>query len=69
MLRRANVLVTSGGIVTYHGTKIGYVRLTSFTQGAGAALKAQVEKVAPPRRARRSSSTCATTGAGCSTRP
>ena len=45
VIRRANVLVTSGGIVTYHGIKIGDVRLTSFTDGSGAAVKAQVQKV------------------------
>jgi carboxyl-terminal processing protease len=44
-LRRADVLVTSGGIVTYHGVKIGDVRLTSFTNGSGAAVRGQVEKV------------------------
>ncbi len=44
-LRRANVLVTSGGIVDYHGTKVGDVRLTSFTDGSGAAVRVQVEKV------------------------
>jgi carboxyl-terminal processing protease len=44
-LRRANVLVTSGGIVQYHGVKVGDVRLTSFTDGSGAAVRAQVEKV------------------------
>jgi carboxyl-terminal processing protease len=44
-LRRANVLVTSGGIINFHGTKIGDVRLTSFTDGSGAAVRAQVEKV------------------------
>jgi carboxyl-terminal processing protease len=44
-IRRANVLVTSGGIVDYHGVKIGDVRLTSFTDGSGAALRAQVKKV------------------------
>jgi carboxyl-terminal processing protease len=44
-LRRANVLVTSGGIVTSHGVKIGDVRLTSFTDGSGAAVRAQVTKV------------------------
>ena len=44
-IRRANVLVTSGGIINYHGTKIGDVRLTSFTDGSGAAVRAQVEKV------------------------
>jgi carboxyl-terminal processing protease len=44
-IRRANVLVTSGGIVTYHGTKVGDVRLTSFTDGSGAAVRQQVKKV------------------------
>jgi carboxyl-terminal processing protease len=44
-IRRANVLVTSGGIVSYHGVKIGDVRLTSFTDGSGAAVRAQVKKV------------------------
>ncbi len=44
-LKRANVLVTSGGVLEYHGVKIGDVRLTSFTDGSGAALKAQVQKV------------------------
>ncbi len=44
-LRRANVLVTSGGVVRYHGIKIGDVRLTSFTDGSGAAVRTQVEKV------------------------
>jgi carboxyl-terminal processing protease len=44
-LRRANVLVTSGGIINDHGTKTGDVRLTSFTDGSGAAVRAQVEKV------------------------
>jgi carboxyl-terminal processing protease len=44
-LRRANVLVTSGGVIDYHGTKIGDVRLTSFTDGSGAAVRAQVQKV------------------------
>jgi carboxyl-terminal processing protease len=44
-LRRANVLVTSGGLINYHGTKIGDVRLTSFTDGSGAAVRAQVQKV------------------------
>jgi carboxyl-terminal processing protease len=45
VIRRANVLVSSGGIVAYHGVKIGDVRLTSFTDGSGAAVRAQVEKV------------------------
>ncbi len=44
-IRRANVLVTSGGIVDYRGTELGDVRLTSFTDGSGAALRAQVNKV------------------------
>jgi carboxyl-terminal processing protease len=44
-IRRANVLVTSGGIVHYHGVKIGDLRLTSFTDGSGDALRAQVKKV------------------------
>ncbi len=45
VLHRANVLVTSGGIVTYHHIRIGDLRLTSFTDGSGAALRAQVQKV------------------------
>jgi carboxyl-terminal processing protease len=44
-IRRANVLVTSGGIVHYRGVTIGDVRLTSFTDGSGAALRTQVKKV------------------------
>ena len=44
-VRRANVLVTSGGIVSYRGVRIGDVRLTSFTEGSGAALRVQVDKV------------------------
>jgi carboxyl-terminal processing protease len=37
--------VASGDIVTYHGRKIGDVELTSFTQGSGAELRRQVQKV------------------------
>jgi carboxyl-terminal processing protease len=44
-LKRADVLVTSGGVIDDHGTKIGDVRLTSFTDGSGAALRAKVQKV------------------------
>ncbi len=44
-LRRANVLVTTGGLVSYRGEKIGDLRLTSFTDGSGAALRAEVTKV------------------------
>ena len=54
--------------LNYHGMKIGYVQLTSFTDGSGAELRAQVNKVlhqgahgADPRPPRR-------TAAGCSTR-
>ncbi len=44
-IRRGNVLVSSGGLVDYHGTKLGYVRLTSFTDGSGAALRGRVDQV------------------------
>jgi carboxyl-terminal processing protease len=37
--------VASGSVVTYHGTKIGDVTLTSFTDGSGAELRTQVNKV------------------------
>jgi carboxyl-terminal processing protease len=37
--------VASGSIVTSHGHKIGDVELTSFTQGSGAELRRQVQKV------------------------
>jgi carboxyl-terminal processing protease len=40
-----NVPVAAGRIVTYHGTKLGYVELSSFTTGSGAEVRAQVEKV------------------------
>jgi carboxyl-terminal processing protease len=40
-----NVPVAAGRIVTYHGTKLGYVELTSFTTGSGAEVRTQVEKV------------------------
>jgi carboxyl-terminal processing protease len=39
------VPVATGTIVNYHGTKLGYLSLASFTDGSGAELKAQVEKV------------------------
>ncbi len=44
---RANLVVpvSSGRVVTYHATKIGYVQLTSFTDGSGAELRSQVSKV------------------------
>jgi carboxyl-terminal processing protease len=37
--------VASGRIVRYHGTKIAYTTLTSFTSGSGSELRAQVNKV------------------------
>jgi len=39
------VPVASGHIVTYHGIKIGDVQLTSFTDGASAELRNQVDQV------------------------
>jgi carboxyl-terminal processing protease len=45
-IMRANLVVpvASESIVTYHGTKIGNLTLTSFTQGAGAQLRSGVRK-------------------------
>jgi carboxyl-terminal processing protease len=44
---RANLVVpvATGDIVRYHGLKLGNVQLTSFTDGSGAELRAQVQKV------------------------
>jgi carboxyl-terminal processing protease len=44
---RANLVipVATGNVATYRGMKIGDVQLTSFTQGAGAELRTQVQKV------------------------
>lgn len=44
---RANIVVpvASGKVVTFRGRKVGYVQLTSFTDGSGAELRAQVKKV------------------------
>jgi carboxyl-terminal processing protease len=39
------VPVTSSKILSYHGVKLGYVQLTSFTDGAGAEVRDQVEHV------------------------
>jgi carboxyl-terminal processing protease len=39
------VPVASGHIVTYHGIELGDVQLTSFTDGAGAELRTQVNRV------------------------
>jgi carboxyl-terminal processing protease len=46
-ITRANVTVpvASGHILTYHGVKIGYLRLTSFTSGSGEQLRADVRSV------------------------
>jgi carboxyl-terminal processing protease len=44
---RANIIVpvASGKVLNFHGKKIGYVQLTSFTDGSGAELRNQVNKV------------------------
>jgi carboxyl-terminal processing protease len=39
------VPVASGTIVTYHGVKLGWLQLTSFTDGSGAELRTQVNNV------------------------
>jgi carboxyl-terminal processing protease len=46
-ITRANVVqpVASSKLLTYHGTKVGYVQLTSFTDGSGAEVRSQVDKV------------------------
>jgi carboxyl-terminal processing protease len=46
-MRRANIVVpvASGRVISYHGVKIGYVQLTSFTEGAGSEVQAQVKRV------------------------
>jgi carboxyl-terminal processing protease len=44
---RANIVipVAAGKVVNYHGKKLGYLEFTSFTQGSGDELRAQVRKV------------------------
>ena len=44
---RANIVVpvAAGAIVSYHGIKIGSLRLTTFSEGSGAQLRTDVEKV------------------------
>ena len=46
-LTRADVTVpvADSKILRYHGIKLGYVQLTSFTEGSGAQVRAQVEQV------------------------
>ena len=39
------VPVASSKMLNFHGKKIGYVQLTSFTAGSGAEVRAQVQKV------------------------
>ncbi len=39
------VPVASSKMLNYHGKKIGYVQLTSFTAGSGAEVRAQVQKM------------------------
>jgi carboxyl-terminal processing protease len=48
---RADVVVpvASGRIIDYHGLKIGYLRLTSFTAGSGDQLRSNVKKVLDQR--------------------
>ena len=45
-ITRANLVVpvASGDVVTYHGIKIGIVRLTSFTDGSSGELRLQVAR-------------------------
>jgi carboxyl-terminal processing protease len=43
--QRLVIPVASGSIVTYRGTKIGDLRLTSFTDDAGSELRTQVNQV------------------------
>jgi carboxyl-terminal processing protease len=47
VITRANLVVpvASSDLLTYHGMKIGVVRLTSFTDGSSGELRLQVEKV------------------------
>ena len=46
-LTRADITipVASGTVVRYHGHELGLVQLTSFTDGSGSELRAQVDKV------------------------
>ena len=46
-LTRADITVpvAASRIVTYHGVKLGYVELTSFTAGSGAQVHGEVQKV------------------------
>jgi carboxyl-terminal processing protease len=46
-VRRADIVepVATGRVLPFHGLRVGYVQLSSFTQGSGAELRARVEKV------------------------
>jgi carboxyl-terminal processing protease len=46
-VRRANIVVpvTAGRLLTYKGTKLGYVELTSFTSGSGSQVRDQVQRM------------------------
>ncbi len=46
-ITRADVTVpvATGNIITYHGVKIGYLRLTAFTSGSGDQLRGDVRSV------------------------
>jgi carboxyl-terminal processing protease len=46
-IRRAALIVpvTTGKVVSYHGQKVGVVELTTFSDGSGAELRDQVDKV------------------------
>jgi carboxyl-terminal processing protease len=46
-VRRADIVVpvADSRILDFHGTKLGYVQLTSFTEGSGAQVRQQVQNV------------------------
>lgn len=46
-LTRANVIVpvADSRLLTYHGTKVGYVELSQFAQGAGTEVRSQVQRM------------------------
>lgn len=46
-MRRANIVipVASGRVITYHGIKLGYLQLTSFTADATSELRAALQRV------------------------
>jgi carboxyl-terminal processing protease len=46
-LTRANVIVpvADSRLLAYHGTKVGYVELSQFAQGAGAEVRSQVQRM------------------------